>query len=205
MKCRKKNVTDVPIPTIHFLSVLLEWWHCHLRNNWWWNSIKWQQSKPTGGWRHRHLLSAWKRSGLYSFYLIPQLTNREKDHNSEDSFSETETLWEMAFLMFSKSISASMNQYCQRLSSMQKGKDFISLMLDSSSHKTQTNNTISKLFMRLFKTFQDSAVKWEPWKGTVYWSSECWRHYPINTCYEVLWQRWGFQMLFHTQVIACLC
>lgn len=70
----------------------------------------------------------------------------------------------MAFLMFSKSISTAMNQYCQRLSSMQKGKDFMSLTLGSSPHKTQANNTISKLLMRLFKTFQDSAVCENPGK-----------------------------------------
>lgn len=157
------------------LSTHLEWWHCHLRNNCCWNSIKWQESPSIGGCGHGPLLSAWKRSCLYSFYLFPQPTNREKDHNSGDSFSQTETLWEMAFLMFSKSISASMNQYCQR-PSMQTARDFISLMLDSSSHKTQTNNTISKLFMRLFKTFQGGAVKCEAWKGPVHWS-RCWRHY----------------------------
>lgn len=179
----EKKIIDVPIPTIHFLSSHLTWWHCHWRNNCCWNSIKWQESKSTGGCRHWHLLSAWKRRGLYSFYLFPQPNNKEKDHNSGDSFSET--LWEMALFMFSKSISASMNQYCQRLSSTQNGKDFISLMLDSSPHKIQTNNTISKLFMRLFKTFQDSAVKWEHWKGAVHWSHECWHHYAMNTCYEV--------------------
>lgn len=157
------------------LSTHLEWWHCHLRNNCCRNSIKWQESPSLGGCGHRPLLSAEKRSCLYSFYLFPQPTNREKDHNSGDSFSQTETLGEMAFLMFSKSISASMNQYCQR-PSVQTGRDFISQMLDSSSHKTQTNNTISKLFMRLFKTFQGRAVKREPWKGPVHWS-RCWRHY----------------------------
>lgn len=181
MKCRKK-VIDVPVPTIHFLSTHLKWWHCHLRNNCCWNSIKWQESKSTGDGRHRHLLSAWKRSGLCSFYLFPQPNNRENNHNSVDSFSETETLWEMAFLMFSKSISAAMNQYCQRLLSMQKGKDFTSLTLGSSPHKTQTNNTISKLLVRLFKTFQDSAVMWEPWKGTVHWSSQHWHQHPMDTC-----------------------
>lgn len=181
MKCREKKVIDVPVPTIHFLSTHLEGWHCHLRNNCFETQLSDRSLRlqEMGG---RDTCFQHGRSGLHSFYLSPPPTNRENDPNSGDSFSETETLWEMAFLMFSKSISAAMNQYCQRLSSMQKEKDFTSLTLGSSSHKTQTNNTISKLLMRLFKTFQDSAVIWEPWKGTVHWSSQYWHQHPIDTC-----------------------
>ena len=78
----------------HFISlkvVVLLW-----RNYCLWNPINWEES-PSPKWaaHTEHLLSAQKGICLCGLSLFPQPSNREKDHNPGDSFSEKEPPWEM--------------------------------------------------------------------------------------------------------------